>query len=263
MLRYMPKNTQYLTSLSHPADQLLSSYTHLSARSCPNMTITKFFSSPSKEASAKNCSLHSASWLINGQLFDLGLNTSELSSSSHVDNRAVRKKIEQLDKKFSMVIILERLEESLIVMRDLLNWTTEDIIYIKSSISSPAAGVVPSYSDQQRSLAGQLNWADMLLYAHFSKKLDDIVNSNTAYYKQEVKNLRKRISLWTTRCIRDVSKMSSTSTDTYNDHMLTTRGKSIDKCIQLAMGELTKNNLLIARKPINSRTIVGGGRNLP
>ena len=109
---------------------------------------------------------------MNGQLYDLGLDTYNLSHNNSQHVQTVLDKISEIDKQFSLVLILERLDESLILMRDLLNWTTEDIIYFRKNfqIRNPDEQPV-NYTEVQKSEARKWNWADNLVYSQFKKKL--------------------------------------------------------------------------------------------
>ena len=59
-------------------------------------------------------------------MWDLGL-----SEASMEDPVALRKVIQYFDEYFDLVLIAERFDESLVLMRDLLCWNLEDITYLK------------------------------------------------------------------------------------------------------------------------------------
>jgi hypothetical protein len=63
---------------------------------------------------------------INQMIFDLGMNVSDFNKPL-----AVGKYIEELDSQFDLVMILERFEESLISLKHLLCWNTDDLVVFK------------------------------------------------------------------------------------------------------------------------------------
>ena len=59
-------------------------------------------------------------------MWDLGVDADKIH-----DNEAVEKKIQEMDEHFHLVMILEHFEESLILMKDILCWDTNDITNLK------------------------------------------------------------------------------------------------------------------------------------
>ena len=59
-------------------------------------------------------------------MWDLGVDADKIH-----DNDAVEKKIQEMDEHFHLVMILEHFEESLIPMKDILCWDTNDITNLK------------------------------------------------------------------------------------------------------------------------------------
>ena len=59
-------------------------------------------------------------------MWDLGVDADKIH-----DNDAVEKKIQEMDEHFHLVMILEHFEESLILMKDILCWDTNDITNLK------------------------------------------------------------------------------------------------------------------------------------
>ena len=63
-------------------------------------------------------------------LWDLGLDDFD-------DVEAVRNKIEELEEQFNLVMILERFEESLVLMKSELCWDFSDITNLKLNARKP------------------------------------------------------------------------------------------------------------------------------
>ena len=146
-------------------------------------------------------------------------------------------------------------------MRDLLNWTTEDIIYFRKNfqIRNPDEPRV-NYTEVQKSEARKWNWADNLLYSHFKKKLDAKLDQNPSYYKQEVDKLHSRSRQWMDHCVKNVIPSNLVNNGYLNAgyppsvgaYMLTPQGRLDDRCIQLTITEVAKVRLLNEGNPINA-----------
>ena len=74
------------------------------------------------------------SLLIAGNQMALNLG---LSSDSFDDEEAVDKLIESIEKDFDLVMITERMDESLILLRHLLCWPMENITSLVSDARNP------------------------------------------------------------------------------------------------------------------------------
>ena len=62
----------------------------------------------------------------NELLWDLGMDVSFINNDT-----AIRNKIKSYYKEFDLVLIAERFDESLIVMKNFLCWDMQDILYLK------------------------------------------------------------------------------------------------------------------------------------
>lgn len=68
---------------------------------------------------------------LNQMSFDLGLEPAEFNNRT-----AVEQFIQRLDGVFSLVMVSERMEESLVLLKELLCWDTEDMVVFKVSSHS-------------------------------------------------------------------------------------------------------------------------------
>ena len=66
----------------------------------------------------------------NELLWDLGMDVSSINNDT-----AIRNKIKSYYKEFDLVLIAERFDESLIVMKNYLCWDMQDILYLKVIIN--------------------------------------------------------------------------------------------------------------------------------
>ena len=92
-------------------------------------------------------------------LWDLGLDEID-------DEDAVRKKIEDIEEKFSLVMILENFEESLILMKDTLCWDYSDITSLKLNARKSESSQL---KESTRQKLKEVLKSDYTLYNHFYK----------------------------------------------------------------------------------------------
>lgn len=77
-------------------------------------------------------SLISLFFLFAGMSFDLGLDHKSVS-----DEEEIEEFIKMTEKEFDLVLIAEYFDESLVLMKRMLCWDFEDIIYVKHKIRNP------------------------------------------------------------------------------------------------------------------------------
>lgn len=71
---------------------------------------------------------------INQMMFDMGF-----EEKYFYDHKRISSYIEELDSIFSLVMVAERMDESLILLKNLLCWTIDDIIVFKVHIEQLTA----------------------------------------------------------------------------------------------------------------------------
>jgi len=110
--------------------------------------------------------------------FDLGLDV------EHFDNlEIIRKFINIIDSQFHLIMIADRIEESLIHLRHLLCWTLDDVIVFRHNARKLNASHSLSIELQQK--IRFFNNADELLYKFFDNKL---TRQTEAFGKTEMEN---------------------------------------------------------------------------
>lgn len=131
----------------------------------------------------------------NQMCFDLGLEVKYFNNET-----LVKQFIAYIDSIFSLVMITERMDESLILMKDLLCWSIDDVIVFKHNSRQEAFRIPLATSDQQN--LRLVNHADHLLYKYFSKKFDDKVKEfGVERMQKEVRLLRKKTHELYTKCV--------------------------------------------------------------
>ena len=106
------------------------------------------------------------------------------------DIPAFKKYLEQLDNDFGVVIVAERFDESLVLMKRYLQWSLEDILYVSQHVYTQ------NYSlTFEPTLEDQINFEnfsvfDRLLYNFFSQKLDNQIIAEGPSFANEVKHFQ-------------------------------------------------------------------------
>ncbi|KAJ8046610.1 Galactosylceramide sulfotransferase [Holothuria leucospilota] len=158
-------NATYITILRKPEDQLESAFGYFEMYEGMNITADKnafktFLNDPMKYYKDHKYRL----WQLsrNGQLFDL------VFDHTNDDNEAdILAKIAQIDHDFDIVMLTEYYDESLILLKRLLCWDFEDILYFPVGIRSDSHRMAKDKDliDKSR----KWNHGDVLLYEHFTK----------------------------------------------------------------------------------------------
>uniref|UniRef100_UPI00358F147D galactosylceramide sulfotransferase-like n=1 Tax=Myxine glutinosa TaxID=7769 RepID=UPI00358F147D len=162
----MPVGTVYITILRDPGLLFDSAY-HYFAHLVPftwklsgGLTAEEFLRDPSYYYRPSGFNAH---FMKNLQAFDLGLDNNLHSADPHVDEL-----IHNIEQTFMLVMISEYFDESLVLLKDLLCWDFDDIVYFK--LNMRAAGTFQP-SGEAYGRAQAWNGLDLRLYKHFNNSL--------------------------------------------------------------------------------------------
>ncbi|XP_064464436.1 galactosylceramide sulfotransferase-like [Ornithodoros turicata] len=187
----MPEAQQkFITIMRKPADMFASMYHYYQLDKHFNATLEKFVETPTLTEDLRH-NRYSALLGFNQIAFDLGLEKFDNSA-------AVDELIHHVNKTFELVMITERLEESLILLRNKLCLPFTSIIAFRKNALSKRAQL----SNATRWGLEKLNHIDMQLYTFFSDKLDREVNKfgrkRMQWYVEHLQNATK---YWYSRCV--------------------------------------------------------------
>ena len=114
-------------------------------------------------------------------LWDAGLSGRYMDNMTAIDN-----KIAEIDKTFHLVMMADRFDESVILMKDLLCWDFNDVVNFK--LNSRKENKKIQISDEAREALKQYLDADYKLYNHFKSKFDSKIRDfGVQRMAQEVK----------------------------------------------------------------------------
>ena len=123
--------------------------------------------------------------LKNGMFFDLGLGMSEYENEI-----AISSAIFDLSKKFTLVLIYEYLDESLVLLKRKLCWKTDDIIYFSSLMPRNMLRNF-TISRAAKDAIERWNKADFMLYDFFNATLWEQIR-NEENFSSELESFKRR-----------------------------------------------------------------------
>ncbi|PIK34642.1 putative galactosylceramide sulfotransferase-like [Apostichopus japonicus] len=133
-------------------------------------------------------------------MFDLGLTNDQKGNV-----KAIEKLISHLDDSFDLVLITEYFEESLILLRDLMCWQTDDIVSFV--VNARAKSSVHEIRKDVRRRLWEWNSGDAMLYDHFNKTFWRKVEAyGVEKMRKEVVLLKARNRELNDKCILDPDK---------------------------------------------------------
>ncbi|XP_060931165.1 galactosylceramide sulfotransferase isoform X4 [Limanda limanda] len=196
--KLLPPDAAYITILRDPVDLFESSF-HYYHRAVPltwsipgENKLVEFLKNPQAFYSPD---AYNSFYLKNLLFFDFGLD-----NNVEANDTSVMRGIHYLSKYLHLVLIAEYFEESLILLKHKLCWSTEDILYFK--LNSRKSSSVSKLSPEVRAKALEWNGADWRLYQHFNATFWARVESfGKLRMKQEVAELRRRNAEMEAICI--------------------------------------------------------------
>jgi hypothetical protein len=96
-----------------------------------------------------------------------------LSPEIFDDEIAITEEIERLDREFDLVMVANRMEESLVLLKHLLNWPLQNVVHLNLNRRKPEISSVLSV-EEKKVLSDWLA-ADVRNYEHFSRRFEERV----------------------------------------------------------------------------------------
>lgn len=176
---YFPPDVVYISLLREPMNQLYSTIYYLNFNIPGENKVKNYLLNPEKYEPRSR----TRSFTHNPMMSYFGLSPSLFRS---VDK--IQQKISEIDKKFAVVLILENLDESLVLLKRKLCWTTNDILYVVKNKNWRKPAVNITVQDYEK----LKNWsmADYMLYEHFVAKLQRSIENEGEDFQQELSLFR-------------------------------------------------------------------------
>ncbi|XP_043406371.1 galactose-3-O-sulfotransferase 3 isoform X1 [Chelonia mydas] len=196
--RLMPNDTLYVTILREPVAMFESLFTYYNQycsafKRVPNGSMEAFLANPlAFYRPQEKFSMYAHNTL----LYDLGGD----NDHSPADPAYLPGFIRQVEEVFSLVMIAEYFDESLVLLRHLLSWDLEDMLYVKLNMRGPRSkGNVSS-----EVLAARIrtwNGLDAQLYDHFNATFwRKVAQAGRECVAAEVRALRRACDQLLRRC---------------------------------------------------------------
>lgn len=180
-----------MTIIREPAAQWQSAFNYFEVwKSMPQSEapMDLFLSQPKKYfADVMSKSQYFKVSMHNEQLYDFGLEHNDTDDEVKVMN-----KIRELDSVFDLVMITEYFDESLLLLRKLLCWRMEDVVYLKHGVRS--ADYRKKNNDSLADKIREWNKADLMLYNHFNETFWRKVLEYGPSFSQDLAKLKNMLS---------------------------------------------------------------------
>jgi len=147
--------------------------------------------------------------LRNPMLFDLGLDF------RYFQNRtAIEEYINFIGKEFDLVMIMEYFDESLVLLKQLLCWSYEDILYFKLNERQDKQKRKTLDSTVQENILSW-NYADKLLYDHFNRTLWRKIKEQGKAFTRELQIFRRINERISSKCLQKGDYLDEAYTGVY------------------------------------------------
>ncbi|XP_026169007.1 galactose-3-O-sulfotransferase 3 [Mastacembelus armatus] len=163
----MPNDTIYITILREPGSMFESLFTYYnkhceSFKRVPNGSLEAFLEDPRRYYQPDE---EDSMYAHNTLTFDLGGD----KDRSPKDVAYAQTFVAEVERVFSLVMIAEYFDESLVLLRHLLSWDLDDILYVKLNMRTPSSkrSLTPGLPAKIRAW----NSLDARLYDHFNASL--------------------------------------------------------------------------------------------
>ncbi|XP_077184926.1 galactose-3-O-sulfotransferase 3 isoform X2 [Paroedura picta] len=274
--RLMPNDTVYVTILREPVAMFESLFSYYNQycpafKRVPNGSMEVFLDNPHSYYRPHE---KYAMYARNTMVHDLGGDPEH----SPGDPTYLPEFIRQVESIFSLVMLAEYFDESLVLLRRLLAWDLEDILYVKLNMRSPESKV----NVTSARLAAQIrawNALDAHLYDHFNatfwRKLNDVGRDCV---QKEVHALHQACERLAHHCFRGQPQMRpamqiknkelrpwqpSAKVDIVG-YDLPGSGPPLDEqCLKLVMPEVQYSQYLLRKQSLRNRRRATPHRPLP
>ncbi|XP_068612198.1 galactose-3-O-sulfotransferase 3-like [Brachionichthys hirsutus] len=186
--RLMPDDTIYITIMREPSSMFDSAFSYYlnecaTFKRVPNQSLEAFLADPWRYYRPDE---RDSMFARNNLVFDLGRDKDHPAT----DAGFIQDLLAEVEQTFSLVMITDYFDESLVVLRHLLSWDLDDILYFKLNMRKEASKqtLTPVLASKIRAW----NYLDGQLYDYFNASLwSQIATLDRAFVAKEVRELRQ------------------------------------------------------------------------
>lgn len=184
----------WITIVRNPVQLYPSCFTYFKINIAVKSSLEEFLKRPLDQM--KKAPRYSNRFGANQMTFDLGYGPETFYNDDKIDDM-----IEELEDTFDLILIAERMDESLILLGHALCWSLDDLVSFSKNVRSQRTSLTP---EEERKLE-ELNYSDMRLYQHFSRQfelLTQLYGKNKL--EEEVKALQAKRQEVQEYCVKEV-----------------------------------------------------------
>ena len=192
----MKNSSRYVTILREPVSHFISAFVFFREAETVGIkgpTVT------SKIEQWMQRPTHSR-FLYNNQMLDLGIKTEDFDNAQKVDSH-----VERLSREFDLVLLMEYFDESLLLLRKMMCWSYEDILYLKQNVQQTTTdGKVKRKAELSLVLQDKIrrhNAADVQLYNHFNATFWSKVEQYGPTFRVDLENFHQRLDKVFATCV--------------------------------------------------------------
>ena len=214
----MPNDTVYVTILRDPVRHFESTFSYMEFSDILGISnetdpLETFFDSPNdvlvNYVLTKDLRINSdrLKLIRNGMFFDLGMKSRDFH-----DSAKIQAAIQRLDNEFELVLLTEYFEESMVMLKNLLCWTTEDMIHF--NLNQRHRSERRNISSDLAKKIHQWNRADTALYEYFRDVFWRKLNEQDEDFFRDVNDLKVNNEVMRDICLETVSESDESYQDT-------------------------------------------------
>lgn len=118
------------------------------------------------------------------------------------DKDRIRHYLDELNSQFSLVMVMERFDESLVLMKRILNWSLLDILYIKTNTHEHRSVLL---NNTEQTSFRKSSFLDFEIYEYFSHILDLKLQEEDDSFKAELVFYKTVLDQMTAFCVTHVT----------------------------------------------------------
>ncbi|XP_054712861.1 galactosylceramide sulfotransferase-like [Uloborus diversus] len=247
----MPWNSIYITIVRDPVEIFESSYAYYGLDKFFGEDIHSFIRKLPKDSEKVANRRYREKFGVNQMMFDLGADPKIFNNDF-----SILRYISKLDSWFDLVLVADRMDESLVLLRNLLCWDIDDVVTFKLNARNPK--FKSKLNDNEKAKLRAFNRADDLLYKHFLEKFKRQID---AFDKQrlsaEIAELNRKTQNWYDLCVKGEKAITTPSSKPkyyYNPRVMILEPKSNSNnitCKSMTMEELPYTDILRNKQMTN------------
>ena len=197
LTKFMKKDVKYISIIREPTAQFESAFSFFisngkhASHEDRNAEIQRWIRDADFDSFVGTRNYMSA-WLNNGQIVDLGMNPKYLR-----DRARVKTMIAKLDRDFDLILIAEYFDQSLLLLKKLMCWDLEDILYLTQNVREKRVKL----DHKTRISIKRWNAADVMLYEHFKGVLFRKIKNYGPTFATDLLTLRLKLRHLSMGCI--------------------------------------------------------------